>query len=65
MTSAVDYSGRSLWLDTLAAPIVPRRRLRDDIAADVVIVGAGFIGLWTAYCLARAEPTLEIVVRGG
>ena len=62
MTSAVDYSGRSLWLDTLAAPIVPRRRLRDDIAADVVIVGAGFIGLWTAYCLARAEPTLEIVV---
>jgi glycine/D-amino acid oxidase-like deaminating enzyme len=62
MTSAADYSGRSLWLDTLAAPIVPRQQLRADIAADVVIVGAGFIGLWTAYCLARAEPTLEIVV---
>ena len=62
MTGAVDYGGRSLWLDTLAAPIVPRVQLRGDIAADVVIVGAGFIGLWSAYCLARAEPTLEIVV---
>ena len=62
MTAAVDYSSRSLWLDTLAAPIVPRPQLRGDIAADVVIVGAGFIGLWSAYCLARAEPTLEIVV---
>ena len=62
MTAAVDYSGRSLWLDTLATPIVPRPQLRGDLAADVVIVGAGFIGLWTAYCLARAEPTLQIVV---
>jgi glycine/D-amino acid oxidase-like deaminating enzyme len=62
MTATVDYSGRSLWLDTLAAPIVPRPRLGGDVAADVVIVGAGFIGLWTAYCLARAEPTREIVV---
>jgi glycine/D-amino acid oxidase-like deaminating enzyme len=62
MTVAVDYSGRSLWLDTLAAPIAPRAQLRGDVAADVVIVGAGFIGLWTAYCLARAEPTLRIVV---
>jgi glycine/D-amino acid oxidase-like deaminating enzyme len=62
MTAAVDYSARSLWLDTLAAPIVPRPALTDDIDADVVIVGAGFIGLWTAYCLARAEPTLSIVV---
>ena len=62
MTAAADYSGRSLWLDTLAAPIVPRPQLRGDIAADVVIVGAGLIGLWSAYCLALAEPTLEIVV---
>ncbi len=62
MTAAVDYSGRSLWLDTLAAPIVPRPQVRGDLAADVVIVGAGFIGLWSAYCLARAEPRLQIVV---
>jgi glycine/D-amino acid oxidase-like deaminating enzyme len=62
MTEVVDYQARSLWLDTLAAPIVPRAQLRSDITADVVIVGAGLIGLWSAYSLARAEPTLEIVV---
>ncbi len=57
-----DYRSRSLWLDTLSEPIVPRPQLRDEIDADVVIVGAGFIGLWTAYCLARGRPGLEIVV---
>ena len=57
-----DYRGRSLWLDTLTEPIVPRPPLREDVAADVAIVGAGFIGLWTAYCLAAAEPGLRIVV---
>ncbi|HJQ02040.1 MAG TPA: FAD-binding oxidoreductase [Jatrophihabitans sp.] len=30
--------------------------------ADVAIVGAGYTGLWTAYYLRRAEPTLRIVV---
>ncbi len=62
MTGAPDYGDRSLWLDTLDEPIVPRDQLRSPVAADVVIVGAGFIGLWTAYCLARADPALEIVV---
>jgi glycine/D-amino acid oxidase-like deaminating enzyme len=30
--------------------------------ADVVIVGAGFTGLWTAYYLLRQEPALRVVV---
>jgi glycine/D-amino acid oxidase-like deaminating enzyme len=59
---APDYGRHSLWLDTLAEPVVPRPSLQGDLTADVVIVGAGFIGLWTAYCLARAEAGLEIVV---
>lgn len=62
MTETNEYRGRSLWLDTLGEPIVPRARLESDIGADVVIVGAGLIGLWTAYCLALADPTLKIVV---
>ncbi|MEZ5193205.1 MAG: FAD-dependent oxidoreductase [Nocardioides sp.] len=33
-----------------------------DLEADVAIVGAGFTGLWTAYYLAEADPTLRIVV---
>jgi glycine/D-amino acid oxidase-like deaminating enzyme len=30
--------------------------------ADVCIVGAGYTGLWTAYELRRADPSLEVVV---
>lgn len=62
MTGGLDYSGTSLWLDTLDEPLVPRPRLDAETTADVVIVGAGFIGLWTAYCLAQAEPALDVVV---
>ncbi len=62
MSAVTDYRGRSLWLDTLAAPMLPRPQLEERVDADVVVVGAGFIGLWTAYCLARAEPGLRIVV---
>jgi FAD dependent oxidoreductase len=60
--AAPDYRRCSLWLDTLGEPIVPRASLSGTIDVDVVIVGAGFIGLWTAYCLARADPAREIVV---
>ncbi len=62
MIAAADYRRRSLWLDTLGGPIVPRPSAPAGVNADVVIVGAGFIGLWTAYCLARSEPARSIVV---
>ena len=38
---------------------VPLRGHRD---ADVCIIGAGYTGLWTAYELRRADPSLEVVV---
>jgi len=51
----------SFWLAQLGA-IEPRPPLPGDTAADVAIVGGGFTGLWTAYYLARADPSLRIVV---
>jgi glycine/D-amino acid oxidase-like deaminating enzyme len=54
---------RSLWDDTV--PDHERRHHRPlpgDVAVDVAIVGAGLTGLWTAYYLAAADPTLRIVV---
>ncbi|RIJ78863.1 FAD-dependent oxidoreductase [Nakamurella silvestris] len=57
-----DYRALSLWLDGLDEPLTPRSPLDGDQAADVAIVGAGFTGLWTAYYLSRADPTLRIVV---
>lgn len=36
--------------------------MREDISVDVVIVGAGFTGLWTAYHLITNEPSLRVAV---
>jgi glycine/D-amino acid oxidase-like deaminating enzyme len=62
MPSADRYRDLSLWLDTVPDPLVPGDPLPGDTQADVVIVGAGFTGLWTAYYLARRDPGLRIVV---
>lgn len=56
------YRARSLWLDTLGEPLDPRPPLSGDTEADVVIVGAGFTGLWTAYYLKQLDPSLRVIV---
>jgi glycine/D-amino acid oxidase-like deaminating enzyme len=40
----------------------PSAPLTGDVVADVVIVGGGFTGLWTAYFLTEANPNLGIVI---
>ncbi|MEY9889497.1 glycine/D-amino acid oxidase-like deaminating enzyme [Catenulispora sp. MAP5-51] len=61
--STVD-GGLSLWLDQVAAAgsAPSRPALAADTDADIAIVGAGYTGLWTAYYLAKADPSLRIVV---
>jgi glycine/D-amino acid oxidase-like deaminating enzyme len=55
--------GASLWHATLPAEErVSRLALGGDVVADVAIVGGGYTGLWSAYALKRADPSLRIVV---
>jgi glycine/D-amino acid oxidase-like deaminating enzyme len=51
-----------LWLETCGDDLTPRPSLGSDLDVDVAIVGAGYTGLWTAYYLARLDPTLRIAV---
>ena len=51
----------SLWWSRSPAG-EPRPPLQGDAEADVVIVGGGFTGLWTAYYLAALAPSASIVV---
>lgn len=51
----------SLWHAT-APERGPDAPLSHDRRADVVIVGAGFTGLWTARSLLAAEPDLDVAV---
>ncbi|MFN2562261.1 MAG: NAD(P)/FAD-dependent oxidoreductase [Jatrophihabitans sp.] len=57
-----DYRTVSLWFDQLAEPLRPRPALAGDLDVDVAVVGAGFTGLWTAYYLQAAEPSIRIAV---
>lgn len=56
------YRSLSFWLDTAPGSLSPRPALDADLDVDVVIVGGGYTGLWTAYYLSRHAPDLDIVV---
>jgi glycine/D-amino acid oxidase-like deaminating enzyme len=57
-----DYRSYSFWHDTCEDDLTPRPSLPSDIDVDVAIVGAGYTGLWTAYYLARSDPTLRVAI---
>ncbi|HXG75416.1 MAG TPA: FAD-dependent oxidoreductase, partial [Gaiellaceae bacterium] len=49
------------WLEE-AGPVVPRPPLEGDASADVVVVGGGYLGLWTAWHLLALEPGADVLV---
>lgn len=51
----------SFWYAADGLP-TSRPALAGDLDVDVAIVGAGYTGLWSAYYLAKADPTLRIAV---
>ncbi|QNE46438.1 FAD-dependent oxidoreductase [Glaciihabitans sp. INWT7] len=66
-----DFRALSFWFDSLSSAgsgeagtdeLRPRPALPGDLGVDVAIVGGGLTGLWTAYYLASAEPSLTIAV---
>lgn len=64
--AAATYRRASFWLDDLVASgrddLAPRAPLTADTRFDVCLVGGGLTALWTAYSLAKADPTLKIAV---
>ena len=61
VANGVVNGGISFWY---ADDGIPARRepLSGDASADVVIVGGGYTGLWTAYYLKKAAPFLRVTV---
>ena len=57
---------RSWWLEEalalpeFAGPETPP--LERDVTADVVILGGGYTGMWTAWFLKEREPALDVVL---
>ncbi|MGW0837360.1 NAD(P)/FAD-dependent oxidoreductase [Streptomyces prunicolor] len=59
--NGVVNGGVSFWYADDGFP-VRREPLGGDASADVVIVGGGYTGLWTAYYLKKAAPFLRVTV---
>jgi glycine/D-amino acid oxidase-like deaminating enzyme len=57
-------AGRSWWLrDALADdPGEPAPALRADTTADVVILGGGYTGMWTALHLTELDPGIDVAI---
>ena len=58
----MSYRSTSYWFDSIGFEPEARAPLPGDRDVDVVILGAGFSGLWTAYYLSIADPGCKIAV---
>jgi glycine/D-amino acid oxidase-like deaminating enzyme len=57
----VRHTRHGWWLEEAGA-VVPARPLESDTTADVVVVGGGYLGLWTAWQLLALDPGADVVL---
>jgi glycine/D-amino acid oxidase-like deaminating enzyme len=56
-----DAAPRPFWTDRAGAP-EPTEPLSGQVTADLVVVGGGFTGLWTALLAKERDPGTDVVV---
>jgi glycine/D-amino acid oxidase-like deaminating enzyme len=62
--SLKDAQPASFWLDDPEAP-QPRPKLAEHLRCDLLVVGGGFTGLWTALLAKEEDPSLDVVLVEG
>jgi len=61
LKSIADAIHLPFWLDDPTRP-TPEPELTKDISTDLLVIGAGFTGLWTALLAKEENPARDIVV---
>ena len=64
LRSLAEAAPRSFWLDHPDAPAA-RPSLVGETRCDLVVVGGGFTGLWTAIQAKEDDPSLDVVLLEG
>jgi glycine/D-amino acid oxidase-like deaminating enzyme len=64
LKSLADAQPIPFWLDNKARP-EPASALTESITTDLVVIGAGFTGLWSALLAKESDPSLEVVLLEG
>ncbi|MGN6244566.1 MAG: FAD-dependent oxidoreductase, partial [Motilibacteraceae bacterium] len=64
LASLADAEPVPFWLDDPARP-EPSPALVGDASADLVVVGGGYTGLWTALLAKEADPGLDVLLLEG
>ncbi|WP_394685289.1 NAD(P)/FAD-dependent oxidoreductase [uncultured Microbacterium sp.] len=59
--SLAGASPRPFWLDDAPAP-TPRLPLHGDVDTDLLVVGGGFCGLWTAVLAKERDPQRRVIL---
>ena len=59
-----NVTNTSFWLDNPARP-QPLPALAADITCDLLVIGGGFTGLWTALLAKQGDPQRDVVVLEG
>ncbi len=59
--AALRHTATGWWLEQ-AGPVEPTQPLEGDTKADVVIVGGGYLGMWTAWQLTQLAPEADVVL---
>ena len=55
------HTAHGYWLEEAGAP-AELPALDGDVSADVVVIGGGYTGLWTAWHVKKLEPEARVVV---
>lgn len=60
--SLADTVHRPFWIDDMGKDAVRYPQLDAELRADLVVVGAGYTGLWTALRAKERDPELDVIV---